>query len=139
MLPLYYFKPYPPPFSLPLWLQLYDFKPYPPSLPSPTGAAPVLFQAISKPTLPAAGPVVSQSSSVKTEEGTNWATTLSLPLSLSVCCKSLQKTLMSLEWMIFEERKKGIWQVVPNCYRVPISKFRFKMLLFNLAQDLRKI
>ena len=35
--------------------------------------------------------------------------------------------------MIFERKSTGTWQVVPTCYRAPILKFHFEMLLFNLA------
>ena len=40
--------------------------------------------------------------------------------------------------VIFERKKSGTQQIVPNCYRTPILKFHFEMLLFNLAQGLRK-
>ena len=40
------------------------------------------------------------------------------------------------EWF-FREKKTCTRQVVPNCVRIPIPKFLFEMLLFNLAQGLR--
>ena len=42
-------------------------------------------------------------------------------------------------WSEFwDEKYKHLRQVVPNCWRTALPKFNFLMLLFNLAQSLRK-
>ena len=40
--------------------------------------------------------------------------------------------------MIFEREKLDTFHVVPNCYRTPVIKVPFVMLLFGLAQSLCK-
>ena len=41
-------------------------------------------------------------------------------------------------WSDFWRKKTGSWELMPNCNRIPIPKFHFEMLIFNLAQGLTK-
>ena len=41
--------------------------------------------------------------------------------------------------MIFEGKKLGTQQVVANCFRTPTPNIHFFILLFDLAQGLRKL
>ena len=40
--------------------------------------------------------------------------------------------------VIFEDKKLDSYHVGSNCFRTPISKFHFQMLLFNLPQGTKK-
>ena len=45
---------------------------------------------------------------------------------------------MTIGWSDFWRKQLDTYPVVPNCYRTPILKFQFEMLLFGVLQGLWK-